>query len=321
MSNNEDIPLAPNTHGPETADDIPSKVPKQPTERPKRLLTRQQTSDLSNVLCEIEAQDSIKDPVLKKNSKRGTILKKVKAAGNEERILGPRVIAIKGKRIMNTGRKAFIEYLVQWETSRGKLQWVSRKILANAEMCSTQANMFLANYEDKIHRRINRRKMEVKCQAATTIQKEVRRYIGCRKFKRIKFNVLRLQCICRRRYGRLEARRRRLLLERKRKKLEAINRNNDTQIGDGTYGNISAVLRDAYMAVCNEGKYSWHEKQNLMWKCLSCSFENESTSSICELCLRKPAVSNRLLQVGQQIRRKTFQPKKTVTVKRHTFFG
>ena len=248
----------------------------------------------------------------------------MKMVGKDQNVVGPRIVAIKGKRITRTSiRNEHVEYYVQWETCRGKCHWVSRKILANAKMCSTQASLFLLNYEEKVFRRIKRRKHEEKSKAATMIQKYTRRFLELTRFKRICFHILRLQCICRGRHGRLEARRRRLLLERKREKLEKFSKRNNNPTGEFGYGNVSAVLRDAYMAVCNEGKYSWQEKNVPMWKCLSCSFENESNSTRCELCLRKPSVSNKLLQLGRLAVQRTFQPKKSkkAVVKRHTFFG
>ena len=81
-------------------------------------------------------------------------------------------------------------------------------------------------------------------------------------------------------------------------------------MGESGYGDVSAVLRDAYMAICNDGQYSWHEKIEPMWTCQSCSFQNEASSARCELCLRKPSASNKLLQLGKQAIQRNFRPSK-----------
>lgn len=217
-------------------------------------------------------------------------------------VAGPRICAIKGKRSKRTASVGtFVEYLVQWETSRGKLQWVSQKILENEHMCSSQAKSFLLKYENRA--RLDREEKVEKMQqnAAKMIQNAFQSYICRRNFKRLRFAVLRLQCLYRGDRGRLSARRQALLIKRKQEKLRSFERRSDVEpIGEMGFGDISSVLRDAFLSVINDGKYCWHEKPSLMWSCQYCSYSNEARKERCDLCLRVPSSSNKLLQLSKQ---------------------
>ena len=49
-------------------------------------------------------------------------------------VAGPRIAGIKAKRVVITSTEIQVQYLVMWETSRGKCQWISQKILENEHL-------------------------------------------------------------------------------------------------------------------------------------------------------------------------------------------
>jgi len=272
------------------------------TEGPRLSSPTQQASHTSSVafLTSFSKKKSKrkKDPLKLLKSKKTLLAAQLLQAN----VAGPKICAIKGKRSKRTASVGtFVEYLVQWETSRGAVQWVSQKILENEHMCSSQAKSFLLKYENRARLEREEKAEMMQQNAAKIIQNAFQSYICRRNFRRLRFAVLRLQCLYRGERDRLSARRQALLIKRKQKQLRSFESRGDVEpIGEMGFGDISSVLRDAFLSVINDGKYCWHEKPSLMWSCQYCSYSNEARKERCDLCLRVPSSSNKLLQLSKQ---------------------
>eukprot|EP00943_MAST-04B_sp_MAST-4B-sp1_P001562 g1562.t1 len=211
---------------------------------------------------------------------------------------GPKIGCIKARRVVLTSTEIQTQYLVMWQTSRGKCQWVSEKILQNEHLCSSQAKAFLQSY---LQRSINEEKllhMRRSENAAISIQKEIRRYVYRKKFRLICKAVILLQLRFRSAKGQLHLRRQRLL---KKKRLnfmkKFLDEKNYTQKVNAI-GDVFGILHDAKMSVIHHGNYIGINEN--LWICEYCDYQNEQNAEVCELCLETPSISRKMLQLGKQ---------------------
>ena len=200
---------------------------------------------------------------------------------------------------MITSTEIQVQYLVMWETSRGKCQWISQKILENEHLCSSQAKAFLYSY---LQRAVNEEKLLKKSRgedAATKIQKEMRRYICRKHFQLLTKAIIVLQLRFRSAKGQLHLRRQRLLKKRRlnyMKKLMEEKTNMSNKVN--SIGDIFGILHDARMSVITSGNHTGSDEN--VWICEHCDFRNEQKAERCELCLEAPSISRKVLQLGKQ---------------------
>lgn len=198
-----------------------------------------------------------------------------------------------------TSTEIQMQYLVVWESSRGKSQWVSQDILSNENLCSSQAKAFLNAYLNRVaseEKKVRQVKME---EAATVIQAEARRYVYQRKFRVFHKGVVLLQLRFRSARGQLHLRRQRLIRKRRLNYMQRmIEDESGLQQQTSITGDIFSILNDARMGVINNGKHLIPDEN--MWTCEYCDFLNEQTSKACELCLETPSISRKVLQLGKQ---------------------